>query len=126
MPGHNRYPTDWPPEVKHTDDNARVCRWRNVENVRAVRITHGRYRNAQVSGIFELFDPTLKDPIKVQPSGKRKVEVICAWQGYVPNATRGAGIDVSSSRSTVEIVENYSGDVVDNIGYPTDPLRLDF
>jgi hypothetical protein len=118
------YPDVWAPGTPHTDQNATVCRFRHVENVRGARIKEGTYRGALVSGIFELYQPTLANPIKVQPSGKRKVEVICAWHGFVPNKNRGASIDISSSQSTVELLENFTGEVVDNIGSVTDPTPL--
>jgi hypothetical protein len=109
-----------------TDSAARVCRFRPETNIRAVRITNGSYRSAPASGVFELYEPERDDPVEALPSGKRQVKVICAWCGGKPNwRASGARIDVSSPDCRVEVLEDYSGEVVDNIGYPTDPAPVD-
>jgi hypothetical protein len=88
--------------------------------VRAVRITSGIYRNATVSGVFELYEPDRNDPVEVLPSGKRQVKVMCAWRGVKPSRSC-ARIDVTSAPGAVEVLDDFSGEVVDNIGYLTDP-----
>jgi hypothetical protein len=75
--------------------------------------------------VFELYDPVRADPIEVQPKGKRLVKVICAWRGGKPNGSGiGASINLTDPASGAEVLENYSGEVVDNIGYPDDPAPL--
>lgn len=121
----DRYP-DWTRPGRCTDTTARVCRYRYVSLIRAVRISGGTYRKAPVDGVFELFEPSRKNPIEVQPAGKRKVRVICASRGCKPNGGgRGVHVDVSNSASTIEVLEHYSGEVVDNIGHPADPPPLE-
>jgi HNH endonuclease len=121
MSALDRYPW-WPPGTPHTDSNARVYLWRTVRGVRAVRITNGRYRNAPVTDVFELFRPDRNDPIEVLPSGKKQVQVICAWYGGKPNKKSGARIDVTSSGCRVQVPNNFSGQVADSIGRPTDAI----
>jgi hypothetical protein len=121
----DRYP-DWAPGTPDTDPGARVCRFRRVVGVRAVRITNGKFRSAPASGVFELFEPERTDPVEVLPSGKRQVKVVCGWHGGKPNSGgSGARINLSDSLSRVEVLEAYTGEVVDNIGRPTDPTPVD-
>jgi hypothetical protein len=78
-----------------------------------------------VSGVFELYEPGRSDPIEVLPKGKRQVKVICAWRGGKPNGTGvGASINLSDPATHAEVIDNYTGEVVDNIGYPSDPAPL--
>lgn len=120
----DRYP-DWGQHSRNTDPRARVCRYRHESGVRAIRITGGSFRSAPVSGVFELYEPERADPIEVQPKGKRLVKVICGWRGGKPNSSGiGASINLSDPASHTEILEDYSGEVVDNIGYPDDPAPL--
>ena len=119
-----RYP-DWGLHSRNTDPSARVCRFRRVNDVRAVRVTGGSFRSAPADGVFELYEPELPDPVEVKPSGKRLVKVICAWRGGKPNGSGiGASINLSAPGSRAEVLEHYSGEVVDNIGYPDDPVPL--
>jgi hypothetical protein len=116
----DRYP-DWPPRTPHTDPNARVCRYRYVSNVRAVRLDDGSYRSAPASGIFELYDSDAGDPVFLY-KGTHRVKVMCAWLGHKPSQSC-ARIEVDPRKVT--LLEHYTGDVVDNIGHPTDAQPLD-
>jgi hypothetical protein len=103
-----------------------VRRFRWVTGVRAIRITNGSFRRAPVSGVFELYEPERAEPVEVLPSGKRQVKVVCGWHGGKPNSGgSGARINLSDPSSRIEVLEAYSGEVVDNIGRPTDPAPLD-
>jgi hypothetical protein len=117
----DRYPDpDWD-RLKHNDENAQVCRFRSEKNVPAVRIKDGKYRLATVSGVFELYDSDVVDPVFLY-KGTFRVKVMCAWLGHKPSQSCGR---IEVEPRNVKVLENYTGDdVVDNIGYPTDPPPL--
>ena len=97
----------------HTDYNAKVRSFRKVSNVRAVEVEGAIYRGAYLKGIFEI-EIQLKndDPVIIKPSGKRKIKVICAWYGVKPPTTFPQ-LDITNAK--YNIIENYSGEVTDNI-----------
>ncbi len=120
-PERPAYPA-WQAGTPPTDPSARVCRFRRVTDVRAVRIENGSFRGAPVSGVFELFETERAQPVEVQPAGKRLVKVVCAWHGGQPNSGgSGARINLSHPDAVAEVLERYSGLVVDNIGSADDP-----
>jgi hypothetical protein len=106
---------EWPPGTPRTNPHAKVNRWVQVENITAVRIKNGTYRNALLSDVFELYDSRLRDPVEIYRGGPR-VQVVCSWYGGKPNGKSGARIDVSGKSCEVEILPNYSGEVADCIG----------
>lgn len=109
----NTTPTynEWLPSTPHTDPRAKISRYRTVRGVTVARISGASYRNAVLSGVFELTNQSGDDPVRKLPGGKSKVEVICAWYGCKSNLH----FDVSDPGSLVEVIKDYSGEVVDNI-----------
>lgn len=106
---------EWLPNTPHTDPAAKVSRHRTVSGVAAAKVLGASYRNATLSGIFELTNQTSADPVRDLPGGKRKIQVVCAWYGCKGDLH----FDVSDTGSSVEIIRNYSGEVVDNISRDT-------
>lgn len=106
-----RYPK-WKADTPHTDPNAKVSQLRFVQNVRAIRVENASYRNAPLTGVFELDDSKNVDPVKTQPAGKEKAKVVCAWHGVTPR-TSYPKLDLSIAK--YEVLNNYTGEVVDNI-----------
>ena len=102
-------------KTPHTCSNANVDEYRDVHNARVIMVSNASYRKATFDGIFELMNKQFNvDPIIEQPSGKIKVEVLCSWYGgKAPNTY--PKIDLSNAGG-YEIIDNYSGQVVDNIG----------
>jgi hypothetical protein len=119
----DRYPPYRGPD---TDQTACICRWRPVTDKRAVRITNGWFRGAgPLKDVFELYDQSTGGSPINETKKQKRVRVTCAWQGGKPNfGGSGARIDVSKPTSSVEVLENYTGKVVDNIGHDGDPPRL--
>jgi hypothetical protein len=109
-----KYP-NWSEGTPHTDYNAKISKYRLVDNVRAIEVFKASYRGATFDGIFELENQNINiDPIIEMPSGKTKVKVICSWYGVKPPTTFPK-IDLTNVGS-YKILDNYSGEVVDNIG----------
>ena len=123
MSALTRYP-EWPPGTPRTDPTAQVCRYRAVVDVRVMRITNGHYRRATVNGTFELYKPERNDPVELTDGGKMQVQVICAWHGGRPNKNSGVRVDLGDPACHFEVLDNFSGKVVDNIGRTTNPLPL--
>lgn len=112
-------PTDWNYSGPRTNDNAILRAFRNVDRARAVSITNGSYRKATINGVFELADSAGINAIRVYPSGKRKVNVVCEWFGGMPPSKEYIQIDVTgeATRPTkVEMIESYCGPVVCDLG----------
>ena len=101
--------TNWD-GVRTLDKLAGEIKTRQVRNVRAVRVTQGSIRNAQVSGVFELATDAV-DPFTTY-AGRRRVEVKCLWYQRKPPFT-WMHLTITG---TCEILPNYTGPVVDNIG----------
>ena len=101
--------TNWD-GIKTLDRLAGPVSSRQVSSVRAVRVTQGSIRNAQVSGVFELATDAI-DQFKTF-AGRRRVEVKCLWYGRKPPTTWMHLTIIG----TCEVLTNYSGSVVSDIG----------
>lgn len=100
-------------ETPHTDYNAKISSVRKVNNVRVINVEGAIYRGAYLKGIFELeIQAKNYDPVIFMPSGKRKVKVLCCWHGVKPPTTN-PNLDITNANIT--IIENYTGEVADNI-----------
>jgi hypothetical protein len=103
----NEYP-DWiKGKTPHTDKTAKVTKYRNVENKTVIVVSYGQYRNATLEGVFELVKP----PATKLPG---RILVRCSWFGVTPPTTYPQ-LDISKATKK-QILENYTGVVVDNIG----------
>ncbi len=106
-----RYP-DWKADTPHTDSDARISQLRFAQNVRAIRVENASYRSAFLTGVFELDDNKNTDPVKMQPAGKEKARVVFSWHGVTPR-TSYPKLDLSLAK--YEVLNNYTGEVVDNV-----------
>jgi hypothetical protein len=103
----------WGDDTPNTNPNAIVSRRRSVQKVRAIWVKNASYRSATFTDIFELADQNRTDPIEMTPSGKRRVEVVCAWHGVKPPNTYP---QLALMDGCYTILDGYTGEVADNIG----------
>ena len=104
---------DWKDNTPHTDTKAKITKLRNVIKKRVIEVKGALYRNAIISGVFELENQSLrKEDIKYLPSGKQRVKVICAWHGVTPPTTYP---QLTINDASIKIIENFTGTVADNI-----------
>lgn len=100
---------DWS-DVPDTDPNAQPCEYEDVNHVTAIHIQRALIRNAELLGCyFELADPTARPAMKW---GADRIEVKCLWYSRKP-PTSWMHIAIHSD---YEIISNYSGQVVRDIG----------
>ena len=98
---------------RHTDKRASPTKFRQVQGVRAIRVCGATYRNCvPIDGVFELV--TAPKDTKRKP-GMRLAEVKCSWFGVKPR-TCYPHLTVDPAR--YEILENFEGEVIDEIGNP--------
>jgi hypothetical protein len=107
-------PKDWNYNAPKLDISAIATAYRIVENTLAVDIKNGSYRNSKVDGVFELAGAAEKGSIRILPSGKRKVNVVCSWFDGMPPSRDYIQIDVTDARIVVQ--DNYNGEVVRDLG----------
>jgi len=108
-----KYPVWIEGETPHTDPKARIKHFREVTNVRAIKVENASYRNAPLSAVFELENQNKNEhPIDIKPSGKVVAKVICAWHGVVPPTTYPQLILTVADYT---ILDDYTGKVADNI-----------
>jgi hypothetical protein len=103
-----RIGTNWE-GIPHTRATANIVELRKVEGVRVVRIDNGSFRNASVSGYFELAAADTR--MKVDKSGNRTIEVKLGWFGVKP-PTSWASVTILGS---CQVLENFTGAVFHNI-----------
>jgi hypothetical protein len=103
-----RIGTNWE-GIPHTRATANIVELRKVEGVRVVRIDNGSFRNASVSGYFELAAADTR--MKVDKSGNRTIEVKLGWFG-VKAPTSWASVTIAGE---YKILENFTGAVFHNI-----------
>ncbi len=106
-----KYPVWIKGVTPHTDPKAKINRFRDVTNVRAIKVINASYRSASLSGVFELENQN-EDPIDETPKGKILAKVICAWHGVVPPRTYPR---LNLDNADYTVLENYTGQVADNI-----------
>lgn len=100
----------------HTNKSARPSAWRHVDGVQAIRVSGATYRGSQpIDGFFEV----VSEP--KESRGKLKVEVRCSWHGVKP---RTCFPHLIIKPDQFELVESYSGEVIDDISGPQTPPRL--
>lgn len=95
--------------IPHTRATANIVELRKVEGVRVVRIDNGSFRNASVSGYFELAAADTR--MKVDKTGNRTIEVKLGWFGVKP-PTSWASVTIEGEH---KILENFTGAVFHNI-----------
>lgn len=103
----DKFNTNWD-DVPDTDKNAIPIGWREVKDVRAVKII-GSIRDAAVDGYFELA-PGATD--KKPYADHFRIEVKCLWYERKPKTT-WMHITIAGE---CKIIEHYTGQVISNIG----------
>ncbi len=93
-----------------TKVNAKPISFRHVKNALVIKLS-GHYRNAKISGRFEIYPH--KRPFRIH-EGKLRVLVDCKWFDDRPGST-ALKVELSGRW---ELLRNYNGKVVDNIGEP--------
>jgi len=109
-----RIGTNWE-GIPHTRATANMVELRKAEAVRVVRIDNGSFRNASVSGYFELASADTR--MKVDKSGNRTIEVKLGWFGVKP-PTSWASVTILGAH---KILDNFSGAVFHNISGQSRP-----
>ena len=107
-----RYGVGFLDDTPHTREDAEICAWMEVTNARVVVLKEAYYRGAHLSGTFEIAD--IDDPFDDSADGLR-VEVKMYWYGR-RLSTRWPKVTIALGRP--EIIENYNGEVVWNVGDP--------
>lgn len=100
----NEYPNWIKGITPMTEERARVTKKRFAKNVKAVKVSGGEYRKAILNDIFEVAD--------MNPRRKNRIVVKCSWFGVTPPNIYPQ-LDISNGR--FQYLENYTGEVVDNI-----------
>lgn len=101
---------DWS-NIPHTDRNASVSSYRKVNGKRVIKIEQGRYRNATLTGHFELEDQHRKNPIK-KHRGEDRVNVVITWK--TKKLKRDQPL-LTVSNCKFEFIDNYIGPVAKNV-----------
>lgn len=104
-----RIGTNWE-GIPHTRSTANIVELRTVTGVRVVRIDNGSFRNARISGYFELASPNTQ--VKVDKNGTRTIEVQLGWFGVKPEKEGWANVTILNGH---KILDNFSGTVFHNI-----------
>jgi hypothetical protein len=101
----NEYP-DWNDGVTpHTHTHARITRYKNVKNADVIEVVNARYRNATLTGKFQLAKPpTAKLPGRLQ--------IRCSWFGVTPRTTYP---QLSIAGVKYKRISGYNGKVADDI-----------
>jgi hypothetical protein len=93
----------------NTNTEARPIEYRTVRNARVVRVSNAHLRGSNFGGVFELADT--QDPSDFF-DGQERAEVKVGWFGMKPKTT-WSHITLGDEW---ELIENYSGKVVHNLG----------
>lgn len=104
-----RITTNWD-GIPHTRATANIVELRKVDGVRVVRIDRGSFRNAPVSGYFELASPDAR--VKVDKNGTRAIEVKLGWFGVRPQKGGWAHVTILG---THKFLDDFDGMVFHNI-----------
>lgn len=105
-------------KIPNTNVHALPSRTLSVTNVLAIRVRSATYRSCQpINGVFELVSD-----VPQSVANEERFEVYCAWFGVKPR-NRYPRISVGGN---YEIIQNYTGDVIDNISVesPINPLQV--
>jgi hypothetical protein len=92
----------------YTNEHAKPIHLRKVRNTLAIKL-NGMYRDAKIRGVFAVYPH--KRPFRIH-KGKLRVLVDCKWFDDRPGSV-ALKVELSGSW---ELLPNYSGGVVDNLG----------
>lgn len=96
--------------IPHTRAKANMVELRKVEGASVIRIDKASFRNATMSGYFELAEPDVE--VKVDKNGTRTIEVQLGWFGVRPQKEGWANVTILGP---FEFLNNFSGTVFHNI-----------
>ena len=94
----------------HKDPFAKPTKTSRLSSVTVIKVKNARYRLATIDGIFVVVNGR---DIKVSKSGKATKKVFCTWYEHqIESDFPELTLDLNNA----EIIENYTGKVVTNIG----------
>lgn len=99
--------------IPHTRATANIVELRTVTGANVIRIDSASFRNAKMSGFFELASPDVD--IKVDVNGVQTIEVQLGWFGVKPKKRNWANVTILGA---YEFLDDFSGTVFHNISSP--------
>jgi hypothetical protein len=93
----------------NTNPKAAISKLRKVKGKLVIEVVKAHLRTAEITGIFELANTVMPFRIK---KGALTAEVICLWHGKKPKTT---WMHITLGKK-YELITEYSGEVVANIG----------
>jgi hypothetical protein len=94
----------------HSDPYAKPIKTKNFSGVTVIRVKNAKYRLAEFDGVFAVVNGR---DIKISKSGKATKKVFCLWHGHsLPTDYPELTLDLENT----EVIENYKGKVVVDIG----------
>lgn len=94
----------------HKDPLAKPTKFATLSGVTVIKVKNARYRLATVEGVFAVVNGR---DIKISKSGKATKKVFCTWHGHqIESDFPELTLDLSNT----EIIENYKGKVVKDLG----------
>jgi hypothetical protein len=94
----------------YTSPLAMPIKTKTLRGVTVIRVKNAKYRQAEIEGIFIVVNGS---DIKISKSGKATKKVFCLWYGHrLPTDYPELTLDLANT----EIIENFKGKVVINIG----------
>jgi hypothetical protein len=94
----------------HVDSNATILSTRKVKKARVIKADEARYRGCTFSGVLELAPD--REPVFWR-NGDLRAQVDLKWFDWRPE--RGY-LNVAFPEGTYEVVESYTGEVIEAIG----------
>jgi len=92
------------------DPLAKPTKTSTLSGVTVIKVKNAKYRLATIEGIFAVVNGR---DIKVSKTGKATKKVFCTWYGHqIESDFPELTLDLKNA----EIIENYKGKVVTNIG----------
>jgi hypothetical protein len=104
-----RLSTNWE-GIPHTRTTANIVELRTVIGANVIRIDKASFRNAKMSGFFELASSEVE--VKVDIHGTRTIEVQLGWFGAKPKKGSWAKVTILGP---FEFLTDFSGTVFHNI-----------
>jgi hypothetical protein len=94
----------------HKDPSAKPTKIKTLSGVTVIKVKNAKYRLATIDGIFAVVNGR---DIKVSKSGKATKKVFCLWYGH---SILSDYPELTLDLENTEVIENYKGKVVVDIG----------
>ena len=105
---------EWTDNTPHTHAEALPIAWRKVEGARVIHVEGATYRKSMpMNATFQLADG--EEEVTLLKSGLHRIEVLCHWFDVKPPTVYP---QITLDPGNYNIVENYTGFVVENIAAP--------